>query len=250
MLNIDNLHVSIDNKKILNGINLNIKNQEIHVIMGPNGSGKSTLSSVISGKNEYKIDKGDIYFDNKNLLKLTPEEIAHNGIFLSFQYPIEIPGISMLNFIHASINAIRKANKLSIIKFADLLKDIKNILKIFKMKEEFLFRPLNYGFSGGEKKISEIIQMLILQPKLSILDEIDSGLDIDALRIVAHSIINFLKKNNKSILIITHYQRILEYITPNYVHILYKGKIIKSGDKNLAFLLEKKGYDWIKNENK
>lgn len=245
MLEIKNLHVSIGNRKILNGININIKNGEIHAIMGPNGSGKSTLSSVITGKSEYNITKGDILFEKKSILNITPEERSHIGIFLSFQNPIEIPGISMINFIRTSLNSIRKTRGLKEVNTSDFLKKAYKIAKLFNIDKKFLYRSLNYGFSGGEKKISEMFQMAILEPKLSILDEIDSGLDIDALRIVSNGIKTIKNKNN-SILLITHYQRLLNYISPDYVHVLYEGKIVKSGDSKLAFELEEKGYDWVK----
>lgn len=245
MLEVKNLHVSTGNRKILKGININIKYGEIHVIMGPNGSGKSTLSSVITGKSEYNITDGDILFEEKSIINTTPEERSHIGIFLSFQNPIEIPGISMINFISTSLNSIRKARGLKELNASEVLEKIYKIAKIFNIDKEFLYRSLNYGFSGGEKKISEMFQMAILEPKLSILDEIDSGLDIDALRIVSNGI-KSIKKTNNSILIITHYQRLLNYISPDYVHVLYEGKIVKSGDSQLAFELERKGYDWIK----
>lgn len=245
MLEVKNLHVSTGNRKILKGININIKYGEIHVIMGPNGSGKSTLSSVITGKSEYNITDGDIFFEEKSIINTTPEERSHIGIFLSFQNPIEIPGISMINFIRTSLNSIRKARGLKELNASEMLEKIYKVAKIFNIDKEFLYRSLNYGFSGGEKKISEMFQMAILEPKLSILDEIDSGLDIDALRIVSNGI-KSIKKTNNSILIITHYQRLLNYISPDYVHVLYEGKIVKSGDSQLAFELEKKGYDWIK----
>lgn len=245
MLKIKNLYVSTGNRKILKGINLSIKSGEIHAIMGPNGSGKSTLSSVITGKSEYNITNGDILFEDRSIINITPEERSHLGIFLSFQNPIEIPGISIINFIRTSLNSIRKANGLKELNASEILKKVDKVTKLFNINKEFIYRSLNYGFSGGEKKISEIFQMAIIEPKLSILDEIDSGLDIDALRIVSKGI-KSIKKNNNSILIITHYQRLLDYISPDYVHILYEGKIVKSGDSKLAFELEKKGYDWIK----
>lgn len=245
MLEVKNLHVCIDNKKILKGINLNIKHGEIHAIMGPNGSGKSTLSSVITGKSEYTITHGDILFEEKSIINLTPEKRSHIGIFLSFQNPIEIPGISMINFIRTSLNAIRKAHGLQALKATEILKKVYTVANLFNINKDFLYRSLNYGFSGGEKKISEIFQMAMLDPRLSILDEIDSGLDIDALRKVSIGI-KSMKKNNNSILIITHYQRLLDYISPDYVHVLYEGKIVKSGDAKLALELEQKGYDWIK----
>lgn len=245
MLKVKDLHVCIGNRNILKGINLDIKHGEIHAIMGPNGSGKSTLSAVITGKSEYNITHGDIFFEEKSIIHLTPEARSHIGIFLSFQNPIEIPGISMINFIRTSLNSIRKANGLKELKASEILNKIDKVAKTFNVNKDFFYRSLNYGFSGGEKKISEILQMAVLEPQLSILDEIDSGLDIDALRNVSIGI-KSMKKNNHSILIITHYQRLLDYIAPDYVHVLYEGKIVKSGDSKLALELEKKGYDWIK----
>ncbi|MFU7501795.1 MAG: Fe-S cluster assembly ATPase SufC [Candidatus Karelsulcia muelleri] len=246
MLKINNLYVSVKKKQILKGVNLTINKGEIHVIMGPNGSGKSTLASIIAGKKDYKINKGNIIFENINLIFFPPEERAHLGIFLSFQDPIEIPGISILNFIRISINSIRKANGKKEISYNEFFKKVKMVSDLLKINRTFLSRSLNEGFSGGEKKRNEIFQMCMINPKLSILDEMDSGLDIDAIRTISRGINKFKKKNN-SILIITHYQRLLNYIIPDYVHILYKGKLVKSGNKELAIKIESEGYDWIKN---
>lgn len=244
MLRIENLHVSIEEKPLLKGINLNINAGEVHAIMGPNGSGKSTLSSVIAGKKEYKITTGTISFEGENIIHLSPEERAFLGIFLSFQYPVEIPGVSVTNFIRTSVNALRKARGLEDMPTHDILKTIRKKLDIFGMDKNFLSRSLNDGFSGGEKKRNEIFQMAMLNPKLSILDETDSGLDIDALRTVSQGINAFKSKKN-AILIITHYYRILKYIVPDFVHVLFRGKIVKSGGKKLALDIEKNGYSWI-----
>ncbi|WP_341656281.1 Fe-S cluster assembly ATPase SufC [Blattabacterium cuenoti] len=245
MLNIENLHASIENKKVLRGINLKINTGESHVIMGPNGSGKSTLASIIAGKKEYKINEGNIYFLNKNLKNFSPEERAHLGIFLSFQHPIEIPGVSIFNFIKTAVDSIREARNIKKMSSKDLLSKIKEKSSLLNIEKSFFYRSLNEGFSGGEKKRNEIFQMMMLDPLLSVLDEVDSGLDIDALRIVAQGINDFRNKNN-SILIITHYKRLLDYIFSDYIiHILYNGKIIQSGDQKLAEKLEKEGYDWI-----
>ncbi len=241
MLEIKNLKASIDNKEILNSINLSIKSGEVHAIMGPNGSGKSTLSNILSGKKGYEIS-GEIKFENDNLLELEIEERAHKGIFLAFQYPLEIPGVNINNFLKTSLNAIKKANgqkELDAIEFLKLLKEKSSGLKI---GEEILSRHLNVGFSGGEKKKNEILQMSILNPKLSILDETDSGLDIDALKVVSKGV-NSLRSSKNSFLIITHYQRLLNYIKPDFVHVLKNGKIIKTGNFELAIELEKKGYE-------
>ena len=246
MLKIKDLHASIEDNKILKGINLEVNAGEVHAIMGPNGSGKSTLSAVIAGNEDYEIDKGSISFEEEDLLELAPEERAHKGLFLSFQYPVEIPGISVSNFIKTSLNQKRKGNGLDPISAPDLLKDMRKKMELLNIKKGYLSRDMNEGFSGGEKKRNEIFQMAMLNPKLAILDETDSGLDIDALKIVANGV-NTLKSEKNATIVITHYQRLLDYIIPDFVHVLYDGKIIKSGDRNLALELEKKGYDWIKN---
>ncbi len=245
MLQVKNLHASINNKEILNGIDLEIKSGEVHAIMGPNGSGKSTLSAVIAGKEEYKVTDGLILFDNEDLDDLAPEERAHKGIFLSFQYPVEIPGVTVTNFIKTAINETRKANGLEDLPAKEMLKLIREKADMLEIDRKFLSRSLNEGFSGGEKKRNEIFQMAMLEPKLAILDETDSGLDIDALKIVAKGI-NKLKSKDNAVVVITHYQRLLEYIVPDFVHVLHNGIIVKSGGKELALELEKKGYDWLK----
>ena len=248
MLKITNLHAHIDEKSILKGINLEIKPGEVHAIMGPNGSGKSTLASVIAGKEEYEVEKGEITLEGQNIDELSVEERAHKGIFLSFQYPVEIPGVTVTNFIKTSLNEMRKAKGLDDMPAKEMLKLIREKSELLEIDRKFLSRSLNQGFSGGEKKRNEIFQMAMLEPKLAILDETDSGLDIDALRIVANGV-NKLKSKDNAVVIITHYQRLLDYIVPDYVHVLYNGKIVKSGTKELAFELEKKGYDWIKQES-
>ena len=244
MLEIKNLQVSVNEKSILKGLNLNIKPGELHAIMGPNGSGKSTLSSVISGHEDYEITKGDIYFKDENIEDLSADERAHKGIFMSFQYPIEIPGVSVTNFIKTAINSNLKARGLDEMPANKMLSKIREKANLLEIDSKFLSRSLNEGFSGGEKKRNEIFQMAMLEPSLSILDETDSGLDIDALRIVANGV-NKLRTDDNATVIITHYQRLLDYIVPDYVHVLQDGKIAKSGDKNLALELEEKGYDWI-----
>ena len=241
MLEINNLHAGIDKKEILKGLDLKIKPGEVHAIMGPNGSGKSTLSNILSGKKGYEI-KGDIKFDNSNLLDLEIEERAHKGIFLAFQYPLEIPGVNTNSFLKTSLNAVKKARGEKELDAIEFLKLVKEKSAKLKFDENILSRQLNVGFSGGEKKKNEILQMSILNPKLSILDETDSGLDIDALKIVSDGV-NSLRNNHNSFLIITHYQRLLNYIKPDYVHVLKEGKIIKSGNFELALELEKKGYE-------
>jgi len=245
MLEIKNLHVSVNNNKILKGLNLSINKGEIHAIMGPNGSGKSTLASVIAGREEYKVNKGSIIYSNKKLLELSADERAKQGIFLAFQYPVEIPGISTTNFIKTAVNKIRESKGKKSLDAVSFLKVMKEKMKIVKVNQTLLSRSINDGFSGGEKKRNEIFQMAMLDPKLAILDETDSGLDIDALKIVAKGV-NKLKSKDNATIIITHYQRLLNYIIPDYVHVLIDGKIVKSGDKNLAQELEKKGYDWIR----
>jgi Fe-S cluster assembly ATP-binding protein len=246
MLKIENLHASINDKEILKGINLEIKKGEVHAIMGPNGSGKSTLSSVIAGKEDYEVTQGTIFLEEEDIMELSPEERAHKGIFLSFQYPVEIPGVSVTNFIKTALNENRKAKGLEEMPANEMLKLIREKSELLEIDRKFLSRSLNEGFSGGEKKRNEIFQMAMLEPKLAILDETDSGLDIDALRIVAEGV-NQLKNENNAVLVITHYQRLLDYIVPDFVHVLHNGKIVKSGGKELALELEEKGYDWLKN---
>tara|TARA_B100000900_G_scaffold221359_1_gene187857 strand:+ start:1434 stop:2186 length:753 start_codon:yes stop_codon:yes gene_type:complete len=249
MLEIKNLHAKVEEKNILKGINLEIKPGEIHAIMGPNGSGKSTLASVITGKEEYEVTEGQIIFENDNLEDVSPEERAHKGIFMSFQYPIEIPGLTTTNFIKTAINETRKAQGEKEMSAKDMLQKLREKCDMLDIDQKFLSRSINDGFSGGEKKRNEIFQMAMLEPKLAILDETDSGLDIDALKIVANGV-NKLKTNDNAVLVITHYQRLLDHIVPDFVHVLFDGKIVKSGGKELAFELEKKGYDWIKEEIK
>jgi Fe-S cluster assembly ATP-binding protein len=247
MLKIQDLKVEIEGKEIIKGLNLEINKGEVHAIMGPNGAGKSTLSSVIAGREEYEVTGGSIEFDGKDIMDLAPEERAHAGVFLSFQYPVEIPGVSVTNFIKTAINESRKAKGLEPMPAKDLLKLMKEKQQLLEMDKQFMSRSINEGFSGGEKKRNEIFQMAMLDPKLAILDETDSGLDIDALRIVANGV-NKLKNQDNAVMVITHYQRLLDYIVPDFVHVLFDGKIVKSGDKNLALELEEKGYDWIKQE--
>lgn len=247
MLKINNLHAQIEDKKILNGVNLDIKAGEVHAIMGPNGSGKSTLASIIAGKEDYEITKGEILFNDNSIDELSAEERAHKGIFMSFQYPIEIPGVTITNFIKTAINETRKARGEKDMPASQMLKLLREKCSMLGIDRKFLSRSINDGFSGGEKKRNEIFQMAMLEPTLAILDETDSGLDIDALKIVASGV-NKLKKKDNAVVIITHYQRLLDYIIPDYVHVLFDGKIVKSGKKDLAVELEKKGYDWIKEE--
>ncbi len=247
MLKINNLHAQIEDKKILNGINLDIKAGEVHAIMGPNGSGKSTLASIIAGKEDYEITKGEMLFNGDSIDELSAEERAHKGIFMSFQYPIEIPGVTITNFIKTAINETRKARGEKDMPASQMLKLLREKCSMLGIDRKFLSRSINDGFSGGEKKRNEIFQMAMLEPTLAILDETDSGLDIDALKIVASGV-NTLKKKDNAVVIITHYQRLLDYIIPDYVHILFDGKIVKSGKKDLAVELEKRGYDWIKEE--
>ncbi len=245
MLKINNLHAKIeDGVEILKGINLEIKPGEVHAIMGPNGAGKSTLSSVIAGKEDYEVTDGEILFEGENIADDAPEERAHKGIFMSFQYPVEIPGVTVTNFIKTALNETRKANGLEEMSAKEMLGLIRENSEKLNIKKDFLGRSLNEGFSGGEKKRNEIFQMMMLNPKLAILDETDSGLDIDALRIVADGVNSFRNEGN-AVLLITHYQRLLDYIQPDFVHVLADGKIIKTGDKSLALELEEKGYDWL-----
>ena len=247
MLSIKNLHATIGDKEILKGINLEVKAGEVHAIMGPNGAGKSTLASIIAGNENYEVTGGEITLDGEDLSELAPEERAHKGVFLSFQYPVEIPGVSVTNFMRTAINETRKANGQEEMSAKEMLKVIREKSELLEIDRKFLSRSLNEGFSGGEKKRNEIFQMAMLEPKLAILDETDSGLDIDALRIVANGV-NKLKSDKNAIIVITHYQRLLDHIVPDFVHVLFNGKIVKSGGKELAHELEEKGYDWIKQE--
>ncbi|MCQ2225152.1 MAG: Fe-S cluster assembly ATPase SufC [Paludibacteraceae bacterium] len=247
MLEIKNLHANINGKEILRGINLTVKAGEVHAIMGPNGSGKSTLSSVLAGDPTFTVTEGEVIFNGKNLLELSPEDRSREGIFLSFQYPVEIPGVSMVNFMRTAVNEHRKYKGLDPMSASDFLKLMREKKELVELDNKLANRSVNEGFSGGEKKRNEIFQMAMLEPKLSILDETDSGLDIDALRIVATGV-NKLKKADNASIVITHYQRLLDYIVPDIVHVLYKGQIVKTAGKELALELEEKGYDWIKKE--
>ncbi|MEM7550814.1 MAG: Fe-S cluster assembly ATPase SufC [Bacteroidota bacterium] len=247
MLKIENLQASVEEKQILNGINLEVKAGEVHAIMGPNGSGKSTLASVLAGKEEYEVEGGKVDFNGIDLLELAPEERAREGIFLAFQYPVEIPGVSTTNFLKTAINQVREHKGLDKLDAVSFLKLMKEKMKLVEIDQSLLSRSLNEGFSGGEKKRNEIFQMAMLEPKLAILDETDSGLDIDALRIVANGV-NKLRSSENATIVVTHYQRLLDYIVPDFVHVLYNGRIVKSGTKELALELEEKGYDWIKEE--
>jgi Fe-S cluster assembly ATP-binding protein len=247
MLQIKDLHASIEGKEILKGINLEVKAGEVHAIMGPNGSGKSTLANVIAGREEYEMTRGEISMNNEDITEMDPEERAHKGVFLSFQYPVEIPGVSVTNFMKTAINETRKAQGKDDMAAKDMLKLIREKSELLEIDRKFLSRSLNEGFSGGEKKRNEIFQMAMLEPQLAILDETDSGLDIDALRIVANGV-NKLRTKDNATVVITHYQRLLDYIVPDYVHVLFQGRIVKSGGKELAHELEKRGYDWIKEE--
>jgi Fe-S cluster assembly ATP-binding protein len=244
MLKINNLHARVEDKTILKGLNLEVNLGEVHAIMGPNGAGKSTLASVITGKDGYEVTEGSIEFNSKNILDLEPEEVVGEGIFLAFQYPVEIPGVSTTNFMRTAVNEVRNYRGQSELTAGDFLKLMREKMKLVEIKQDLLSRSLNEGFSGGEKKRNEIFQMAMLEPKLAILDETDSGLDIDALRIVAGGV-NTLKSDKNAFIVITHYQRLLDYIIPDFVHVLYDGKIIKSGDKSLALELERDGYDAI-----
>ncbi|MBB5439222.1 Fe-S cluster assembly ATP-binding protein [Pedobacter sp. AK017] len=247
MLSIKNIHANVEGKKILKGINLEIKAGEVHAIMGPNGSGKSTLASVLAGREQYEVTEGEVSFLEKDLLELSPEDRAREGLFLAFQYPIEIPGVSTTNFIKAAVNEKRKYHGLEPLDAVTFLKMMKEKMALVEIDQSLLSRSINEGFSGGEKKRNEIFQMAMLEPKLAILDETDSGLDIDALRIVANGI-NKLHSPDRAVLVITHYQRLLDYIQPDFVHVLYNGRIVKSGTKELALELEEKGYDFITDE--
>lgn len=247
MLSINNLQASVEGKEILKGINLTVNAGEVHAIMGPNGSGKSTLASVLAGRAEYEITGGEVVFEDKDLLEMSPEERSHEGVFLAFQYPVEIPGVSTANFLKTALNEVRKHRGEEQLDAMDFLKLMKEKAKLMDIELSFLQRSLNEGFSGGEKKRNEIFQMAMLNPKLSILDETDSGLDIDALKIVSNGV-NSLRSENNATIVITHYQRLLDYIVPDFVHVLYKGRIVKSGGKELALELESRGYDWVKDE--
>ncbi len=247
MLEIKNLHVNVEGKEILKGINLTVNAGEVHAIMGPNGSGKSTLAQTLAGKQEYVVTKGEALFEGKNLLELSPEVRAREGVFLAFQYPIELPGVSNTNLLKTALNEIRKYRGLEAIDTMEFLAMIKSKMKLVELEQSLLSRAVNEGFSGGEKKRNEIFQMAVLEPKLAILDETDSGLDIDALRIVANGV-NKLKTKDNATIVVTHYQRLLDYIIPDFVHVLYKGKIVISGGKELALELEEKGYDWVKED--
>lgn len=244
MLKIENLHASVEDNEILHGLSLNIKPGEIHAIMGPNGSGKSTLSQVLAGREDYKVTEGSVEFEGADLLEMAVEDRARAGIFMAFQYPIEIPGVSNAYFMRAAVNSVRRQRDLPELDAMDFVKRAKAEMKLVGMRDEFLYRSVNEGFSGGEKKRNEVLQMALLEPKLAILDETDSGLDIDALKIVADGV-NRLRSPERSMIIITHYQRLLEYIVPDFVHVLAKGKIVKSGGRELALELEEKGYGWI-----
>jgi Fe-S cluster assembly ATP-binding protein len=247
MLEIKNLHATINGKEILKGVNLNINKGEVHAIMGPNGAGKSTLSSVLTGHPAYQVTEGEIWFNGKNLLEMSPEVRAREGIFLSFQYPVEIPGVSMVNFMRTAVNEKRAHMNLPQLSASDFLRLMREKKELVEMDNKLTNRSVNEGFSGGEKKRNEIFQMAMLEPQLAILDETDSGLDIDALRIVANGV-NKLKTKDNASMVITHYQRLLDYIVPDFVHILYDGRIVKTGPKELALELEEKGYDWIKKQ--
>lgn len=247
MLDIKNLRAKVGEREILRGINLHVGAGEVHAIMGPNGSGKSTLAHVLAGRENYQVTGGEVIYQGKDLLTMTPEARAREGIFLAFQYPVEIPGVSTTYFLKAAVNAVRKHRGLQEFDAMEFLALIKEKLKLVEMDQALINRPLNEGFSGGEKKRNEILQMAVLDPTLALLDETDSGLDIDALRIVANGV-NALRRKDRAMIVITHYQRLLDYIVPDFVHVLYEGRIVKSGTKDLAFELEKKGYDWIKSE--
>ncbi len=247
MLTIKDLKASVEEKQILNGLNFEVKPGEVHAIMGPNGSGKSTLASVLAGREEYEVTEGEVMFNGEDLLEMSPEDRARAGVFLAFQYPVEIPGVSNANFLKTAVNEVRKSKGLEALDSKQFLKIMQEKMKLVEMDKAMTQRSVNEGFSGGEKKRNEIFQMAMLEPSLAILDETDSGLDIDALRIVANGV-NALRDGKRSFIVITHYQRLLDYIVPDFVHVLYKGRIVKSGTKDLALELEEKGYDWIKEE--
>jgi len=246
MLKVKNLHASVEGNEILRGIDLEVSAGEVHAIMGPNGSGKSTLAQVLAGRDTYEVTRGEIFLNGKNLLELDPEERAHEGLFLAFQYPVEIPGVTNTYFLKAALNAIRKSRGQDELDAIDFLALVKERMKIVELDQSLLNRPVNEGFSGGEKKRNEIFQMAVLDPMLAVLDETDSGLDIDALRIVADGV-NRLRRKDNATIVVTHYQRLLNYIVPDFVHVLVEGRIVKSGGKELALELEEKGYDWIRN---
>ncbi|MGA1236847.1 MAG: Fe-S cluster assembly ATPase SufC [Limisphaerales bacterium] len=244
MLEIKNLHASVEGKAILKGVDLTLRAGEVHAIMGPNGSGKSTLSAVLAGREEYEVTEGEVTYCGKNLLEMAPEERAREGVFLAFQYPVEIPGVNSAYFLKAALNEVRKHKGLSELDAMEFLNLVKEKMKILELREDFLKRPVNEGFSGGEKKRNEIFQMAMLEPRLAVLDETDSGLDIDALKVVSEGV-NRLKREDNAQLVITHYQRLLNYIVPDFVHVLSNGRVVRSGDKSLALELEARGYDWI-----
>ena len=247
MLNIENLHVKVDGKEILKGLTLTIPTGEVHAVMGPNGSGKSTLANVLAGRPGYEITSGSVTFQGRDLLALPPEERAREGVFLGFQYPVEIPGVNNVYLLKAAVNASRKHRGLDEVDAFEFLTLVREKMRLMRMEESMLSRGVNEGFSGGEKKRNEILQMLVLEPRLAILDETDSGLDIDALKIVANGV-NTLRSQDRSLVLVTHYQRLLDYIVPDHVHVLVKGRIVRSGDKSLALELEKRGYDWVTGE--
>src|SRR6266446_2945968 len=247
MLEIRNLHAGVEGKKILKGVNLTINPGEVHAVMGPNGSGKSTLAQILAGREGYEVTEGEVLYEGRDLLELEPEERAREGLFLAFQYPVEIPGVNSTYFLKAALNEVRKHRGLPELDAMEFLALVKEKMKILELREDFLKRPVNEGFSGGEKKRNEIFQMAVLEPKLAILDETDSGLDIDALKIVAAGV-NRLKRPDNAQLVITHYQRLLDYIIPDFVHVLFDGRIVRSGGKELALELEQRGYDWVVNE--
>jgi Fe-S cluster assembly ATP-binding protein len=247
MLNIENLHVKVDGKEILQGLTLTIPTGEVHAVMGPNGSGKSTLANVLAGRPGYEVTAGAVSFEGRDLLALAPEERARNGVFLGFQYPVEIPGVNNVYLLKAAVNAARKHRGLDEVDAFEFLALVKDKMRLMRMEDSMLSRGVNEGFSGGEKKRNEVLQMLVLEPRLAILDETDSGLDIDALKIVAHGV-NTLRSPERSLVLVTHYQRLLDYIVPDHVHVLVKGRIARSGDKSLALELERRGYDWVTGE--